>query len=208
MLQNFSVHTLGNSELISMILVIAALLFIASLIYKKLPKEDKETQSSLFKKIKKHDIFWMVLLSGLYAIVSLWNLGSFETIGSFWQPVSDHEEIILQLSESDFDEIIWVSGEGDNTPVSYQNQVDFLIQGSNNQQDWYDLCELTTKDYLKIQHQAGSWAYDYIKIIPPCKVFFCLPLGLNWVKIGESEIGVYRSAAPLAPPLGGAVKNL
>ena len=186
MLQNFSAHTLGNSELISMILVIAALLFIASLIYKKLSKEDKETQSSLFKKIKKHDIFWMVLLSGLYAIISLWNLGSFETIGSFWQPVSDHEEIILQLSESDFDEIIWVSGEGDNTPVSYQNQVDFLIQGSNNQQDWYDLCELTTKDYLKIQHQAGSWAYDYIKIISRDKSNVLNEIGFK--KLNQDEL--------------------
>ena len=186
MLQKFSAHTLGNSELISMILVIAALLFIASLIYKKLPKEDKETQSSLFKKIKKHDIFWMGLLSCLYAIVSLWNLGSFETIGSFWQPVSDHEEIILQLSESDFDEIIWISGEGDNTPVSYQNQVNFLIQGSNNQQDWYDLCELTTKDYLKIQHQSGLWAYKYIKIISRDKSNVLNEIGFK--KLDQDEL--------------------
>ena len=165
MLKNFSAHILGNSELISISIVTAALLFIASLIYKKLPKEKPEINAALFKKVKKHDVFWMILLSSLYAVISLWNLGSFETISSFWQPVSDHEEIILQLSESDFDEIIWVSGEGDNAPVSYQNQVDFLIQGSNDLIIWHDVCELTIKDYLKIQHQTGLWSYDYIKII-------------------------------------------
>ena len=165
MLKQFSAQILGNSELISMILVIALILLIASFIYKILP-DRKIKQKKLFRKVDVHDVFWIVLLSGLYAVVSLWNLGSMETIGSFWQPVTDHEEIILELAEYDFDEILWVSGEGNNTNSSgYQNQVDFLIQGSNDLNVWDDLCELTNEDYLKIQHQSGVWSYRYIKII-------------------------------------------
>lgn len=165
MLKQFSAQILGNSELISMILVSALILLIASFIYKILP-DRKIKQKKLFRKVDVHDVFWIVLLSGLYAVVSLWNLGSMETIGSFWQPVTDHEEIILELAEYDFDEILWVSGEGNNTNSSgYQNQVDFLIQGSNDLNVWDDLCELTNEDYLKIQHQSGVWSYRYIKII-------------------------------------------
>ena len=150
MLKQFSAQILGNSELISMILVSALILLIASFIYKILP-DRKIKQKKLFRKVDVHDVFWIVLLSGLYAVVSLWNLGSMETIGSFWQPVTDHEEIILELAEYDFDEILWVSGEGNNTNSSgYQNQVDFLIQGSNDLNVWDDLCELTNEDYLKI----------------------------------------------------------
>ena len=170
MFKNFSTHFLGNSELITILIILLITVFSALFMYKKLPKHDistKKHSSDLFRKLQTKDIFWICLLSFLYAIVSLWNLGSMTTIDSFWQPVSEHEEILLELNESHFDGILWVSGEGNNNEClnGYQNQVDFQIQGSNDLMSWFDVGELNTIDYLKVQMTEGQWDYRYIKII-------------------------------------------
>lgn len=170
MFKNFSTHFLGNSELITILSILLIAVFSAFFMYKKLPKQDisaKKHSSDLFRKLQTKDIFWICLLSFLYAIVSLWNLGSMTTIDSFWQPVSEHEEILIELNESHFDGILWVSGEGNNNDClnGYQNQVDFQIQGSNDLMSWFDVGELNTIDYLKVQMTEGQWDYRYIKII-------------------------------------------
>ncbi|MBE6107792.1 MAG: phospholipid carrier-dependent glycosyltransferase [Erysipelotrichaceae bacterium] len=179
MFKDFSAAYLGNSELISMVFVCTLICLFASWIYTKLPKENKRISrhdsdlpaycraSKTFRKLSYHDAFWILLLTALYSIISLWNLGSLETIDSYWQPVTDHEEIILELNDSQFDGILWISGEGDNNsnPNGYQNQVDFLIQGSNDLNQWIDLTELNTIDYLKIQMTQGDWDYRYVKLI-------------------------------------------
>ncbi|MBR5208062.1 MAG: hypothetical protein IKV65_06125, partial [Erysipelotrichaceae bacterium] len=143
MFKDFSTQYLGNSELLSMMLVVVVILLIASIVYKTLPKKEKTILSKKhpFRKLSYRDGFWMGLITLLYAVVSLWNLGSFETIGSYWQPVSDHEEIIFELNETSFDQILWIAGEGNNNinPNEYQNQVDFLIQGSNDLAEWNDV---------------------------------------------------------------------
>ena len=179
MIKQFSTVYLGNSELIGMMTVAVLICFTASLIYTKLPKEKKKNEkedshlpeycrsSRTFRKLTIYDAFWMILLTLLYSVFSLWNLGSFEAIDSYWQPISEHEEIILELSETQFDAILWVSGEGDNNsnPDGYQNQVDYLIQGSNDLSNWFDITELNTINYLNIQQISGNWDYCYIKII-------------------------------------------
>lgn len=169
MFKDFSAQYLGNSELLSMMLVVIVILLIASIVYKTLPKKEKTNvpKKTPFRKLSYQDGFWIGLMTLLYAVVSLWNLGSFETIGSYWQPVSDHEEIIFELNETSFDQILWIAGEGNNNanPNGYQNQVDFLIQGSNNLTEWNDVTELITVDYLKIQEIDGSWDYRYVKLI-------------------------------------------
>ena len=169
MFKDFSAQYLGNSELFSMMLVVVVILLIASIVYKKLPEKEKTIVSKkfLFRKVSCQDVFWMGLITLLYAVISLWNLGSFETIGSYWQPVSDHEEIIFELQEPEFDQILWVAGEGNNNtnPNGYQNQADFLIQGSHDFEVWNDVAELKDIDYLKIHSIEGSWNYRYVKLI-------------------------------------------
>ncbi len=169
MFKDFSTQYLKNSELLSMMLVVVVILLIASIVYKTLPKKEKTILSKKhpFRKLSYRDVFWMGLITLLYTVVSLWNLGSFETISSYWQPVSDHEEIIFELQEPAFDQILWIAGEGNNNtnPNGYQNQVDFLIQGSNDLTVWHDVAELNTVDYLKIRKVDGSWDYRYVKLI-------------------------------------------
>lgn len=201
MFKEFSTHYLGNSELISMMTVLIFLCLAAFWIYKKLPKS-KKTAAQRFRNIDAHDVFWMSFLTCCYAVVSLWNLGSFQTIGSYWQPVSDYEEIIFELDEPQFDGIIWISGEGDNNtnPMGYQNKVNFTIQGSNDLISWNAVTELNTIDYLKIQTNEGNWDYHYIKLISNERGNVLNEIGFK--KTGQDELieaSIYSFSNPDSP---------
>ena len=174
MFKEFSAHFLGNSELCTMALVLAVISLCAAGIYRKLPDEKEKTDtlnkphnSALFRKLGAKDVFWMIFLSVCYAVVSVWNLGSFETISSYWQPVSDYEEIIIELSESSFDGVLWIAGEGDNNsnPNGYQNHVNFQLYGSNDLIVWEEVTQLNTINYLNQQMNEGSWDYRYVKLV-------------------------------------------
>lgn len=179
MLRELSLSIFSNAELLGILIVCGIICAIAFFVYRKLPKEEEVIEESTkdkvyrvskkFKKLSKVDYFWMILLTVLYAVVSLWNLGSFEKVGSYYQPVVSNEHVILELGEEHtFDTIVWVAGEGNNntSESGYQNVVNFTIAGSNDLENWDYITTLDNENFLKLNLVEGFvWNYKYIDII-------------------------------------------
>lgn len=132
-------------------------------------KPDQDYQRSRPKPVYNRRDAWIITIITVgYAIVSLWNLGSFKAPESYWQPTGELESVTLVFSEdTSFDAIYWISGEGDNNlnPTGYQIGSDFEIWGSDDQENWELLTTLKDASWMawKINESEG-WNYRFIKI--------------------------------------------
>lgn len=116
----------------------------------------------------KRDIRNIILITGCYAIVSLWQLGSTTLPTTTWQPTSEDgvQDIVFKVEEgSQFDAIYTIYGEGDNNSNSdtYQlNTEGMSVYGSYDDQSWEKICDLEKGSIYQYQIIEGLWDYDYV----------------------------------------------
>ena len=109
----------------------------------------------------------VTLITVLYAIVSLWQLGSFSFPVTRWQPASDDEFFVLEITgeSTAFDQVLLISTEGDNNALDsgYQIGLDGIeISGSNDGENWEWIGEIEDSSYGQYKILHGSWNYRYV----------------------------------------------
>lgn len=112
----------------------------------------------------------VTLITILYAVVSLWQLGSGVLPETRWQPASDDEFFILEIKgdNTHFDQVYILSGEGDNNALDNGYQIglnNIQITGSHDQNHWELITDIESSSYLQWNIYDGSWDYRYIGVI-------------------------------------------
>lgn len=123
----------------------------------------------IYRKYKNKELFYLGSIVVIYGIISIWNLGSFEMPISTWQPTTDNQSFILELSQSEFEQINIIYGEGDNNSLvgeyEYQLGVDgIIIEGSNDLSNWDNIVTLDEGPIYEYQSIKGCFNYKYIRI--------------------------------------------
>ncbi len=134
----------------------------------KLKPNDSHLKSSSVTKYTNIDLVWMIFLTSIYAIVSLYKLGNTTMPNTTWQPSSSSEQIIFELTEgTNFDEVIAFYCEGDNNSnlSTYQLGIkDITISGSNDLNTWDNIVTYTDGSIYAYKITTGDWDYRYIKL--------------------------------------------
>lgn len=123
----------------------------------------------MYRKHKNKELCCLGSIVVIYGIISIWNLGSFEMPVSTWQPATDNQSFILELSQSEFDQINIIYGEGDNNSLvgeyEYQLGVDgIVLEGSNDLSNWDNIATLNEGLIFEYQSIEGCFNYKYIRI--------------------------------------------
>ena len=171
-------YSLFKNESLLSILVLIFIIFLFCLLLKKLlpPFTYKRPQVDIVEYVPassrtaytKKDLFWILLLTGIYAVVSLYDLGHTKMPSTTWQPSSNEQQIIFELTnETDFDEVIAFYCEGDNNsnPNTYQLGIqDISISGSNDLTVWDNIVNYTDGSIYSYKITKGDYNYRYIKL--------------------------------------------
>lgn len=124
--------------------------------------------SKVYKGYDKNDWRNLILITGLYAIVSFWQLGSASMPVTTWQPAHNitSQDIVFELDDdTKFDAIYTFYGEGDNNanPDNYQLGTQGMeIYGSSNNSDWTRIATLKEGSIYEYQITEGKWNFRYI----------------------------------------------
>ncbi len=108
----------------------------------------------------------MVSITLVYALISLWNLGSNKIPTTTWQPVEAYQTFILEV-EDGFNQINLIYGEGDNNSLEkgYQLGVEnMIIEGSNDLHNWVEISTLEKGRIFEYSFIEGDYNYKYIRI--------------------------------------------
>lgn len=209
-MQNLSYTLFRDSELLGILIACAIAAGILYLIYKKIPYKNKKEKNP--KKIlsfvrlsksrpvyTKKDWFVMVLITVLYAIVSLWQLGSTTFPTTTWQPSDNTQEFILELTNgTHFDSVYTIYCEGDNNSNLDTWQLgneDITLYGSNDLISWDELFTLQEKGIFEYEIDSGDWDYRYIKLSCTSKNDTLTEIGFK--AYGEDsflDVSVYEDA--------------
>ncbi len=120
----------------------------------------------LSKKVNKKDFFPLLSITLVYALISLWNLGSNKMPSTTWQPLEAYQSFILEVEDS-FNQINLIYGEGDNNSLEkgYQLGVEnMIIEGSNDLYKWEEISTLEKGRIFEYSFIEGEYNYKYIKI--------------------------------------------
>ena len=157
------------------------------------------------KNYGKKDWLAVTLLTCLYALFSLWQLGTTSFPNTTWQPVNANQKIILELADAtEFDAIYAIYGEGDNNSNLNDYQLGFenvTIQGSNDLEHWEDIVTLGDKRIYQYEIHNGNWDYHYLLITPANKNQTISELGFK--QTGKDQflpISVYEDQDGIAYP--------
>ena len=118
------------------------------------------------KRVNKKDFFPLLSITLVYALISLWNLGSNVIPSTTWQPVEAYQSFILEIEDS-FDQINLIYGEGDNNSLEkgYQLGVEnMIIEGSNDLYNWNEISTLEKGRIFEYIFINGDYNYKYIRI--------------------------------------------
>ena len=121
----------------------------------------------IYKHNKHKDLCYLGIVVCIYLFISLTSLGSFKIPQTTWQPIKDMQSFIIELSQSEFEQINIIYGEGDNNALSegYQLGVKGMhIEGSNDLKNWKLITTLKEGYIFEYQIIKGSYNYKYIKI--------------------------------------------
>ncbi|MEG0238737.1 phospholipid carrier-dependent glycosyltransferase [Anaerorhabdus sp.] len=158
-MKNLSLTLFANDQLLS-ILVLCAFVSIAIYILFK-----------LLKKSRKSDIFSIVMITAMYAIVSLWQLGTTQIPQTWWQPQTTTEFITFEVVDETptFDTVYAIGGEGDNNALESGYQVWFnnlQVLGSQDNKTWETITVLNNdSSYMGWNVTKGDWNYRYISLV-------------------------------------------
>lgn len=165
-----------DTELLTLIIILSFFFCGCTFLFKKYLKEElpveEETEKTSFptkRKIRytKKDYYYIILLTGMYAIVSIWRLGSTSFAQTTWQPQENQQSFIIELTDTTrFDGIYAIYGEGNNN-ASDDYQLGFhniLLEGSNDLTNWETIDSLTDGSIYQYQIKNGSWDYHYVRV--------------------------------------------
>ena len=181
-MRELSLFLFKDTELLPLLLICAAAVVLIEVIFHFLPerkKKDPERKTSSLPFVRpsrtvpywhKKDFHAVILITVLYAIVSLWQLGSNTFPTTTWQPSKNesNQSFILELTDDTaFDQVNVLYEEGDNNSnkVTYQLGVaGMTIEGSNDLTAWEDIGTLENNGIYEYQLLNGDWDYRYIRI--------------------------------------------
>lgn len=158
MMNEISLAIFKNSELLSILIACGVVAGIIIFCFK------------LLKKSFKSDIFAIIMITSLYAVVSLWQLGVNTIPNTWWQPQQDNEFIIFEVMDEDasFDAVYAIGGEGDNNAVDSGYQIGFnklQVLGSNDNKKWDIITILFDNSFMSWEIVNGNWNYRYISLV-------------------------------------------
>jgi predicted membrane-bound dolichyl-phosphate-mannose-protein mannosyltransferase len=213
-MKNLSLLLFQDSELLPLLIVSAAAVVLIELLFRFLPerkrkKQPEEKTSSLpfvhpsrtVRPWTRKDFHAVILITVLYAIVSLWQLGSNTFPTTTWQPDknSANQSFILELTGyTSFDQINILYEEGDNNSnlSTYQLGVEGMtIEGSNDLSTWVSIGTLENNGIYEYQLLTGSWDYKYIRVTAASANQTLTEIAFK--KMGEDEllpVSVYEDA--------------
>lgn len=115
---------------------------------------------------RKKDIRNIIWITGIYAIISFYQLGSLKFPVTTWQPSKTGQDIVFELkTDTNFDAIYTIYGEGDNNsnPDTYQLGTEGIqIYGSNDHHSWDLITTLKKGSIYQYQIIEGNWKYKYV----------------------------------------------
>lgn len=177
MLEKISLSLFYDTELILLLLLCTIIFFIVTLIFTRIPnkrsKEETKTKqhsfynSKPFLKLNKKDAYIMVLVTALFAIICLHELGSTIMPNTYWQPTTENQSVILKLADPHFNDIYIIGQEGDNNHTYDGYQLGFhdtKIYGSNDNKSYELITTLEDYSFLQWEIISGDYNYEYIKI--------------------------------------------
>lgn len=158
-MENLSLSLFGNEELISIMITCGIVAIMIFILFK------------LLKKNIKSDAFSILLITSMYAIISLWQLGSTKIPQTWWQPEATNEFITFEVLDEtpSFDTVLAIGGEGDNNALESGYQVwfnDLQVLGSNDNINWETITVLNNQSsYMGWNITEGDWNYRYISLV-------------------------------------------
>lgn len=177
-MKNISFTLFQNTELLPILLVcflfVIVVFFVFHLIQEKEMDSIEDKNHSIFHhtssypKWTKIDYRNLLLVTGCYAIVSFWHLGSTTFPTTTWQPTSEDgaQDVVFHLTdETQFDAIYTIYCEGDNNSLEsgYRlNTEGMSVYGSNDNQNWTKLVDLEKGSIYAYQINEGNWNYEYV----------------------------------------------
>jgi hypothetical protein len=180
-MSELSLAVFHDTELLAILLVCAAAIFLIWLIFHFLPKkktkDPHEPESSLpfvapsrhFKKYTKRDWFLIFVITVPYAIISFWQLGTTVLPTTTWQPTasSGKQDVIFELTgDTNFSAIYTFYGDGDNSfnPDSLNGTNAMTLYGSNDGTSWEKLTTMEVGSIYTYGIKEGTWNYHYVKL--------------------------------------------
>lgn len=123
------------------------------------------------KKWSKWDTYFIVLLTGLYTLISFWKLGNFNIPTTYWQPSINNQEIIFKTDGLlSYDSFSIIGGEGDNNSNEYTYQIgldDIEIYGSMDGSTYEEITTIEDSSYMQYKIYTLDQSYNYIKLVVP-----------------------------------------
>lgn len=169
-----------DTELLSILIVCLLFTGVIFLLFHFLPerkkREEKRTVPGLpfihpsreYHGYEKKDWCNLILITGIYAIISFWQLGSSVMPVTTWQPTSPSgsQDVVFELDDdTKFDAIYTFYGEGDNNsnPDTYQLGTQGMqIYGSNDNENWTMIATLKEGSIYEYQITEGKWNFRYV----------------------------------------------
>ena len=193
-MKQLSLSIFQNTETLSLLLLSLFVVMIVNLIVHFLPlcreSEDRiippvlsyAKASRNFHIWSKKDVMACTVITALYALFSLWQLGSLKFPETTWQPAGDQQEITFALpAETKFSAVYAIYGEGDNNanPDTYQlGDEGIAFYGSNDQQTWIQIGVLPKGSIYQYSIISGTWDYQYVKLASNSKNNTLTEIGL------------------------------
>lgn len=185
-MQEISYFLFRNTELLNILILCVIAVLLSILIAKFIPFKEKETKEntvsthlSFLKPSRdsvpftRKDFKWVLILTSVYAVISLYALGNTTMPTTTWQPSYEDQTIIFQLDEdTDFDAVYAIFCEGDNNSnlESYQyGMADITLSGSNDLENWEEIVTYEKGSIYAYEITEGNWNYKYIKLECPNK---------------------------------------
>ena len=160
-MEKLSYELCRNTELIPLFLVCAFFIVCIFLLFCHLP-------AFTCRSYTKKDIRNIILITGVYGIVSFWKLGSLTFPVTTWQPSEIYQQIIFRLpEETSFDAVYAIYGEGDNNALSEEYQIgfhDMEVKGSFDKENWEDIAVIDSGSIYQYKIIEGSWNYPYVRL--------------------------------------------
>lgn len=158
MINKISLQLFSNSQLILLAFALLMVIIGLCLCFKILNKSYKS------------DLFAVVLITSIYAVVSLWQLGSHIAPNTWWQPQNDQEYITFEITDETtaFDGVYAIGGEGDNNALEAGYQIglkNLQVLGSNDNEHWDIVADFTNGSFMEWEVVQGNWNYRYVSLV-------------------------------------------
>jgi len=160
-MEKLSYELCRNTELIPLFLVCSFFIVCIFLLFHHLP-------AFTCRSYTRKDIRNIILITGVYGIVSFWKLGSMTFPVTTWQPSEINQQIIFRLpEETSFDAVYAIYGEGNNNALSDEYQIGFHnmeVKGSFDKEHWEDIAVIDQGSVYQYTIIEGNWDYPYVQL--------------------------------------------